>query len=79
MATVDSLAAQDRLDGVDAKTARERYVAAVDKGILKVLSKMGISTLQSYKGAQIFECVGLNRSIVGPLVHRYTVAYRGPG
>ncbi|WP_419664234.1 glutamate synthase large subunit [Desulfosarcina variabilis] len=64
MATVDSLAAQDRLDGVDAKTARERYVAAVDKGILKVLSKMGISTLQSYKGAQIFECVGLNRSIV---------------
>jgi glutamate synthase (NADPH/NADH) large chain len=36
----------------------------VGKGILKVMSKMGISTLQSYRGAQIFECVGLNRSVV---------------
>jgi hypothetical protein len=35
------------------------YQGAVNKGILKVLSKMGISTLQSYRGAQIFECVGL--------------------
>ena len=64
MATLDGLAAADRLDGVDAGTGRDRYIAAVDKGILKVLSKMGISTLQSYKGAQIFECVGLDRSIV---------------
>jgi len=40
------------------------YVKAVGKGILKVMSKMGISTLQSYKGAQIFEAVGLNCEIV---------------
>ncbi len=64
LATLDHLAREARLDGVDAQTARDRYVAAVGKGILKVLSKMGISTLQSYRGAQRFECVGLDRSIV---------------
>jgi len=39
--------------------AVDRYVEAVEEGILKVMSKMGISTLESYKGAQIFEAVGL--------------------
>ena len=42
----------------------KNYVKAVDKGLLKVLSKMGISTLQSYCGAQIFEAIGLNKSVV---------------
>ncbi len=40
------------------------YMKAVDKGLLKTFSKMGISTLQSYQGAQIFEAVGLNQSLV---------------
>jgi glutamate synthase (NADPH/NADH) large chain len=40
------------------------YEKAVNKGLLKVLSKMGISTLQSYQGAQAFEAIGLNKSIV---------------
>lgn len=40
------------------------YHKAVKKGILKVMGKMGISTLQSYKGAQIFEIIGLNKDIV---------------
>jgi glutamate synthase domain-containing protein 2/glutamate synthase domain-containing protein 1/glutamate synthase domain-containing protein 3 len=40
------------------------YMRAVDKGLLKVFSKMGISTLQSYQGAQIFEAIGLQRSLV---------------
>jgi glutamate synthase domain-containing protein 2/glutamate synthase domain-containing protein 1/glutamate synthase domain-containing protein 3 len=40
------------------------YIKAVDKGLLKVLSKMGISTLQSYCGAQIFEAIGLNKLVV---------------
>jgi glutamate synthase (NADPH) large chain len=44
--------------------AFKNYMKAVDKGLLKVFSKMGISTLQSYQGAQIFEAIGLNRSIV---------------
>ena len=43
----------------------KNYIKAVDKGLLKVLSKMGISTLQSYCGAQIFEAIGLNKSLVG--------------
>jgi glutamate synthase (NADPH/NADH) large chain len=40
------------------------YMKAVDKGLLKTFSKMGISTLQSYQGAQIFEAIGLNKSLV---------------
>jgi glutamate synthase domain-containing protein 2/glutamate synthase domain-containing protein 1/glutamate synthase domain-containing protein 3 len=40
------------------------YMKSVDKGLLKTFSKMGISTLQSYQGAQIFEAVGLNRALV---------------
>ena len=42
----------------------KNYIRAVGKGILKVMSKMGISTLQSYKGAQIFEAVGLNCDVI---------------
>jgi glutamate synthase (NADPH/NADH) large chain len=42
----------------------KNYRKAVDKGLLKVFSKMGISTLQSYFGAQIFEAIGLNRAVV---------------
>jgi glutamate synthase domain-containing protein 2/glutamate synthase domain-containing protein 3 len=42
----------------------KNYIKAVDKGLLKVLSKMGISTLQSYCGAHIFEAIGLNKSVV---------------
>jgi hypothetical protein len=41
-----------------------KYRSAVDKGILKVMAKMGISTLASYKGAQVFEAVGLGRDVV---------------
>jgi glutamate synthase (NADPH) large chain len=40
------------------------YIKAVNKELLKIFSKMGISTLQSYQGAQIFECVGLNKDVV---------------
>ena len=47
----------------DSETACAHYVKAVNKGILKVMSKMGISTLQSYRGAQIFEIVGLNSDV----------------
>ena len=42
----------------------QNYIKALNKGILKVMSKMGISTLQSYCGAQIFEAVGLDRAFV---------------
>ena len=49
---------------LDYPTAKKNYVKAVNKGVLKVMSKMGISTLQSYKGAQQFEAVGLAASVV---------------
>jgi len=42
----------------------DNYIAAIKKGILKTMSKMGISTLRSYTGAQLFEAIGLNRSLV---------------
>lgn len=45
-------------------TAKENYRRAVEKGVKKILSKMGISTLSSYRGAQIFECLGLSDQIV---------------
>ena len=41
--------------------AAQNFVKAVGKGLLKTISKMGISTIQSYRGAQIFEAVGLER------------------
>ena len=44
--------------------AMENYIDALRHGILKVMSKIGISTLRSYRGAQVFEAIGLNRSVV---------------
>ncbi|HKL42715.1 MAG TPA: glutamate synthase large subunit [Clostridia bacterium] len=44
--------------------AKKNYIKALEKGLLKILSKMGISTLNSYIGAQLFEIIGLNREIV---------------
>ena len=49
---------------VDADEVRQRYIKAIGKGILKVMSKMGISTYQSYCGAQIFDAVGLRTAFV---------------
>ncbi len=51
-------------EDVDHSEACRRYTKAINKGLLKVMSKMGISTFQSYCGAQIFEAVGLNSSFV---------------
>jgi glutamate synthase (NADPH/NADH) large chain len=52
------------LKDLDLETAIKNYVKAIGKGLLKVASKMGISTLQSYRGAQIFEAIGLNQEFV---------------
>src|SRR5213080_4039767 len=62
--TLDDMIRQELLVGVDHDKARRNYVKALNKGILKVMAKMGISTLQSYCGAQIFEAIGLNRAVV---------------
>ena len=62
--TLDDTIRQGMLPGLDHETAVKNYIKALNKGILKVMSKMGISTIQSYCGAQIFEAVGLNREFV---------------
>jgi len=49
---------------LDADVLKKNYLKAVNEGLLKVFSKMGISTLQSYQGAQIFEIIGLNTAVV---------------
>jgi glutamate synthase (NADPH/NADH) large chain len=51
-------------DELTLQHAMEHYITAVKKGLLKVMSKMGISTLRSYRGAQIFEAVGISESVV---------------
>jgi len=51
-------------EGVDATTAEGKFIKAINKGLLKIFSKMGISTVQSYCGAQIFEAIGLNHETV---------------
>ena len=62
--TLDDMIRQGLLVNVDHKAACKNYVKAATKGIVKVASKIGISTIQSYRGAQIFECVGLNQAVV---------------
>lgn len=49
---------------LDSDAAVQKYRKAVDKGIKKILSKMGISTLQSYRGAQIFEALGIGQEVI---------------
>jgi glutamate synthase domain-containing protein 2/glutamate synthase domain-containing protein 1/glutamate synthase domain-containing protein 3 len=51
-------------DGITPELAVKHFMKAIKKGLLKTFSKMGISTLQSYQGAQVFEAIGLNRDLV---------------
>jgi glutamate synthase (NADPH) large chain len=62
--TIEDLAGSHLMEGVGPEEAARNYVKAVGKGLLKVISKMGISTLFSYLGAQIFEAVGLNQPLI---------------
>ena len=62
--TLDDMLRQKMLEGMVHRKAVNYYIKAVNKGVLKVMSKMGISTLQSYRGAQIFEAIGLSRIFV---------------
>ena len=64
--TFDDMIRQGTLPNVEYETASKNYIKAATKGVVKVASKIGISTLQSYRGAQIFEAIGLNRSVIDP-------------
>ncbi|SMO61362.1 glutamate synthase (NADPH/NADH) large chain [Saccharicrinis carchari] len=62
-ATIDHLVKKGDIN-MDYSQARENYIKSIDKGLLKIMSKMGISTLRSYHGAQIFEAIGISQDII---------------
>ncbi|MCW5962496.1 MAG: glutamate synthase large subunit [Bryobacterales bacterium] len=62
--TLDDLSARGLLGNTPPDILHKKFVKAVNKGLLKVFSKMGVSTLQSYRGAQIFEAIGLSRDFI---------------
>ena len=62
--TLDDLIREGILTGLDHKTAVKNYIKAVVKGVVKTIAKMGISSIQSYRGAQIFEAIGLNQTVI---------------
>ncbi len=62
--TFDDMIRQGMMPGITHAKAVRNYIKALNKGILKVMSKMGISTLASYCGAQIFEAIGLSQALV---------------
>ncbi|MFT4287278.1 glutamate synthase large subunit [Nocardioides sp.] len=64
MESVEDLAREGYYVKTDPEVAVKNLIKALNKGVLKVMSKMGVSTVASYTGAQIFECVGLSQSVV---------------
>ena len=62
--TIEELICEGEVPAIDPPRGIRHHILALTKGVLKVMSKMGISTLQSYRGAQIFEAVGLNKAFV---------------
>ncbi len=62
--TLGDMIEQGMLTGIEYKDAIKKYIKASVKGVVKTMSKMGISTIQSYHGAQIFEAIGLNPSVI---------------
>ncbi|MEO8885889.1 MAG: glutamate synthase large subunit, partial [Mucilaginibacter sp.] len=64
-ATIENLKESGALDtSLDTKYLLKNYVKSINDGLLKIFSKMGISTLQSYHGSQVFEILGLNKEVV---------------
>ncbi len=62
--TLADMTRQGLLTGVTAEEAQDHYIKAVVKGVVKVMSKMGICTIDGYRGAQIFEALGLAQEVV---------------
>ena len=65
LSTIETLKNNNSLEtSLDTKTLLRNYVKSVNDGLLKIFSKMGISTMQSYHGSQVFEILGINQSVV---------------
>ena len=71
METVEDLARNGYLPGVEPEKAVANLIKALGKGVLKVMSKMGISTIASYRGAQVFEAIGLSQRARRQVLHRH--------
>src|SRR5689334_7626519 len=78
--SVENLAWRGELgEGVTPELAVKQFLKAIKKGLLKTFSKMGISTLQSYRGAQVFEAIGLNKELVDSYFSGTTSRLEGVG
>jgi glutamate synthase (NADPH) large chain len=62
--TIDDMIREGMLPGLDHKKGCANFVKAASKGVVKVMSKMGISAIQSYRGAQVFEALGLRQDVI---------------
>jgi glutamate synthase domain-containing protein 2/glutamate synthase domain-containing protein 1/glutamate synthase domain-containing protein 3 len=62
--SIEDLIREGELTGIEPATAVRNYLKALGKGVTKVMSKMGISTVSSYTGAQAFEAIGLDRAVI---------------
>jgi glutamate synthase (NADPH/NADH) large chain len=79
MESVENLVNQGVIVGVDADTAVHNVIKALGKGVLKIMSKMGISTVASYAGAQAFEAIGLSEDFVAQYFTGTTTILGGVG
>ncbi|GAA1482968.1 glutamate synthase large subunit [Gordonia sinesedis] len=77
--SIEDLIAEGELTGVGVPKATRNYIEALGKGVLKVMSKMGISTISSYTGAQAFEAVGLSSEVVDEYFTRTVSRIDGVG
>src|SRR5579859_5827490 len=78
--TLEDMATRGNLpDGITPDVAVKHFIKAINKGLLKTFSKMGISTLQSYRGAQVFEAIGLNKDLVNSYFAGTTSRVEGVG
>ncbi|MEP7332797.1 MAG: glutamate synthase large subunit [Terracoccus sp.] len=64
MESVEDLVRSGQIEGIEPEKAVANLIKALGKGVLKVMSKMGISTVASYRGAQVFEAIGLSQNLV---------------
>ncbi len=79
METVELLARTGVIQGVEPEIAVRNVIKALGKGVLKIMSKMGISTVASYAGAQAFEAIGLSKELIDAYFHGTTSVIGGVG
>lgn len=80
LSSIRDMKMSNKIDSsLDIEQLKKNYIKAVNDGLLKVFSKMGISTLQSYQGAQIFEIIGINSEVVNQYFTGATSRIEGMG